>query len=94
MLGPSSRRKTRDLDLAIVKKGTNDTFLTRCVNGKGFRDPISVKEMSISNMSLLLLCTDGFYLSKDGMALKNGGQLPDTTQEPEDDASYIQIKML
>ncbi len=77
-----------------VKKGTDDTFLTRCVNGRGFRYPISIKETPVSETSFLFLCTDGFYQSKDGMAFISGGQLSDTIREHEDDASYVQIKLL
>lgn len=47
------------------KEGDNCTFLTRCVNGRGFRNPISIQETKISDMDLLFLCTDGFYQSKD-----------------------------
>ena len=77
-----------------VKNGTNDTFLTRSVNGRGFRYPISIKETHISEMPILFLCTDGFYQSNDGIAFIDGKQLPNTIKELEDDASYVLIKLL
>lgn len=77
-----------------VKNGTNETLLTRCVNGKGFRYPISVQETKVSEYSLLLLCTDGFYQSKDCMSLLNDGLLLSNVEGIEDDASYVLIKLL
>lgn len=41
------------------KEGDNCTFLTRCVNGRGFRNPISIQETKISDMDLL------FYVQMD-----------------------------
>lgn len=77
-----------------VKNGTDSTLLTRCVNGKGFRYPISVQEAKVSEYSLLFLCTDGFYQSKDCMSLVNDGLLPSNIDGIEDDASYVLIKFL
>lgn len=76
-----------------VKNGTGNTLLTRCVNGKGFRYPISVQETKVSEHSLLFLCTDGFYQSKDCMSLVNDGLLPSNIDGIEDDASYVLIKL-
>ena len=77
-----------------VKNGTDNTLLTRCVNGKGFRYPISVQEAKVSEYSLLFLCTDGFYQSKDCMSLVNDGLLPSNVEGIEDDSSYVLIKFL
>ena len=77
-----------------VKNGTDKTLLTRCVNGKGFRYPISVQEAKVSEYSLLFLCTDGFYQSKDCMSLVNDGLLPSNVEGIEDDSSYVLIKFL
>lgn len=77
-----------------VKNGTDCTLLTRCVNGKGFRYPISVQDAKVSECSLLFLCTDGFYQSKDCMSLVNDGLLPSNIDGIEDDASYVLIKFL
>lgn len=76
-----------------VKKVTDETLLTRCVNGKGFRYPITIKETPIYKKHLLLMCSDGFYQSKDCIAQINDGMLPTDTERTEDDASYIQIKI-
>ena len=76
------------------KEGDNCTFLTRCVNGRGFRYPISVQETKISGMDLLFLCTDGFYQSKDCMdSVIIEDQLPSHIEDLEDDASCILIHL-
>lgn len=76
------------------KEGDNCTFLTRCVNGRGFRNPISIQETKISDMDLLFLCTDGFYQSKDcidSVIVEN--KLPSRIEYLEDDASCILIQL-
>lgn len=89
--------KQNDLLLLLtedhVKKVTDNTLLTRCVNGKGFRYPISIKETSLFGISLLFICSDGFYLSKDCMTQINEGVLSTSVERTEDDVSYIQIKI-
>lgn len=89
--------KQNDLLLLLtedhVKKVTDNTLLTRCVNGKGFRYPISIKETSLFGISLLFICSDGFYLSEDCMTQINEGVLSTSVERTEDDASYIQIKI-
>ena len=76
------------------KEGDNCTFLTRCVNGRGFRYPIAIQETQISGMDLLFLCTDGFYQSKDCMdSVIIEDQLPSHIEDLEDDASCILIPL-
>lgn len=77
-----------------VKKGTDKTLLTRCVNGKGFRYPISIKEIQTTEVSLFFLCSDGLYQSKDCIAKIEDGMLPTDAERTDDDASYIQIRIL
>lgn len=77
-----------------LKQGDNCTFLTRCVNGRGFRYPISIQETKISDMDLLFLCTDGFYQAKDcldSVIIEN--KLPSRIEDLEDDASCILIQL-
>lgn len=76
------------------KEGDNCTFLTRCVNGRGFRYPISIQETRISEMDSMFLCTDGFYQSKDCMDIVViEDQLPSHIEDLEDDASCILIQL-
>lgn len=76
------------------KEGDNCTFLTRCVNGRGFRYPISIQETRMSEMDSLFLCTDGFYQSKDCIdSVIMEGQLPSRIEDLEDDASCILIQL-
>lgn len=77
-----------------VKSGTDNTLLTRCVNGRGYRYPISIQAVRVSEYSQLLLCTDGFYQSEDCMSSIAGGLLPDNVESFEDDASYILVMPL
>ena len=76
------------------KDSDNCTFLTRCVNGKGFRYPVSIRGTKISDMDFLFLCTDGFYQSNDRIAyVIRRGQLPSHLENLEDDASCILIQL-
>lgn len=76
------------------KEGNNCTFLTRCVNGRGFRYPIFIQETKISDMNSLFLCTDGFYQSRNCLdSIINEGRLPIRIEDLEDDASCILIQL-
>lgn len=60
------------------------TLLTRCINGKGFREPISVESISTNKGNTFYLCSDGYYQSTNNMQ----SQLP---ADLSDDASMIEI---
>ena len=36
-------------------------LLTRCINGKGFREPIPVKSVLVNKGGTIYLCSDGYY---------------------------------
>ena len=77
-----------------VKSSDSSTLLTRCVNGKGFRYPISTLSATSANVSSLLLCTDGFYLSDSCMQLVQKGEISSSHLDPQqDDASYILLEL-
>lgn len=40
---------------------TEGTFLTRCVNGKGFRENVPVKYEKLINTDKIFICSDGYY---------------------------------
>lgn len=89
-----NKKGTRQLTEDHQKEGDNCTFLTRCVNGRGFRYPISIQETKKSDMDSLFLCTDGFYQSKDCMdSVIIEDQLPSHIEDLEDDASCILIHL-
>lgn len=67
-----------------IAVGGNTTLLTRCINGKGFREPIPVESVSINEGDTIYLCTDGYY--QNTCNLQN--QIP---ADLGDDASMIEI---
>lgn len=44
-----------------VVADTEGTFLTRCVNGKGFRENIPVMYEELKNTDKIFICSDGYY---------------------------------
>lgn len=60
-------------------------LLTRCINGKGFREPIPVESVSINDGNTIYLCTDGYYQNTCNLQ----SQLP---SDLGDDASLIEIR--
>lgn len=67
-----------------VAVGGNTTLLTRCINGRGFREPIPVERVSVNIADTILVCSDGYYQSTNNMQ----SQLP---ADLSDDASVIEI---
>lgn len=43
----------------------NNNLLTRCINGKGFRDSIPIESIQITKGNKIYLCTDGYYQNGD-----------------------------
>ena len=64
--------------------GGNTTLLTRCINGKGFREPIPVESVPVNAANTILMCSDGYYQSTNNMQ----SQLPANLS---DDASVIEF---
>ena len=71
---------------------TGGTYLTRCVNGKGFRENIPVMHERLEHVDSIIICSDGWYRNTDMNAMANRN----TPFEPdgifEDDASFIELK--
>ena len=44
-----------------VVADADGTFLTRCVNGKGFRENIPVIYEELKNTDKIFICSDGYY---------------------------------
>lgn len=69
-------------------------FLTRCVNGKGCRDKVPIKQEKLEQTDRIYLCSDGLYqkinlnaIVKQGIEFTSDGVF-------EDDASLIEVKTL
>lgn len=69
-----------------------NTLLTRSVNGKGYREQIPVRKMSLNSELTLYMCTDGFYQSADKLEILRTEGIGDGAKAEFDDASVIKIK--
>lgn len=67
----------------IVCDGTS-IYLSRCINGKGFRESVPVGKVSLSSKDIIYLCSDGYYQKIDIIGEKPQGNM-------DDDASIIEI---
>lgn len=80
---------TNDHILPLASEQSN--FLTRCVNGKGFRQPPEIQKISLLRPEKLYLCTDGCYrLLESGQKSFNMEKLTDWN-DFEDDYSIMEI---
>lgn len=70
-----------------IVAGEEGPFLTRCVNGKGYREDIAIKQEKLEQADRIYICSDGYYQHIDLNAIQ------DTDRVFEDDASLIEIKI-
>lgn len=70
-----------------IVAGEEGPFLTRCVNGKGYREDIAIKQEKLEQADRIYICSDGYYQLIDLNAIQ------DTDRVFEDDASLIEIKI-
>lgn len=68
------------------------TYLTRCVNGKGFRENIPVMHEELEQVDRIIICSDGCYRHTDLNAMINHGGAFEFDGIFEDDASLIEMK--
>ena len=68
------------------------TYLTRCVNGKGFRENIPVMHEELEQVDRIIICSDGCYRHTDLNAMINHGGAFEFDGIYEDDASLIEMK--
>lgn len=66
-------------------------FLTRCINGKGFRDNLPLNSFNLKNKETLILATDGYYLSIKNGKIKRNADNKDFELCTDDDYSFIEI---
>ena len=76
--------KAMQLTTDHVVADTEGTFLTRCVNGKGFRENVPVMHEELRNTDKIFICSDGYYrhtnlieLSRNVMVNFDEGRLDD-----------------
>lgn len=70
-----------------------DSFLTSCIRGRGFRNPILVQKLPLNIGDSFLLCSDGYYTAQDISSCLNAKDLPNSPLA-DDDSSAIRIKVL
>ena len=68
------------------------TYLTRCVNGKGFRENIPVMHEELEQVDRIIICSDGCYRHTDLNAMINHGGAFEFDGIFEDAASLIEMK--
>lgn len=78
-------------DHSVIQDG--GSFLTSSVSGRGFRQPISVQQLSLNIGDTFLLCSDGYYKFHDINKGFSDHALV-TSELIEDDSSVIRIKVL
>ena len=70
---------------------TEGIFLTRCVNDKGYREEVAVKQEKLDQADRIYICSDGCYQHIDLNAIQDMEFASDGIFE--DDASLIEVKM-
>ncbi len=72
---------------------TEGIFLTRCVNGKGYREDVPVKQEKLEQIDRIYICSDGCYrhLDLNTIVTQEVEFAPDGILE--DDASFIEVKV-
>ena len=69
-----------------------ESYLTVCINGRGYRTPIEVHQMSVQTGDRFILCSDGFYKKYDVSEYLQQRASP-PLQCTEDDCSVIEINI-
>ena len=75
----------------VIVQG-EETFLTACVSGRGFRIPLRVKELPLRIGDAFLLCSDGYYQCQDIYHCFPPNRLP-APLWIEDDSSVVRIEV-
>ena len=73
-----------------IASETEGTFLTRCVNGKGYREEVAVKQEQLEQGDRIYICSDGYYQHINLNAIQSMEFASDGVFE--DDASLIEVK--
>lgn len=68
-------------------------FLTRCVNGKGYRENVPIKQEKLEHADRIYICSDGCYQYVDFAEL-TGQNFIISTMNMSDDSSLIEINII
>lgn len=70
------------------------TFLTRCVNGKGFRDDVPIGREKLEHSERIYLCSDGCYRNVVLNMLVNHRDIGTVSDGAfDDDASWVEMRI-
>lgn len=72
---------------------TEGTILTRCVNGKGYRELVPVRKKKLEQNDRIYICSDGYYQHVDLTELARYNIIPSAKNMP-DDCSFIAINLV
>jgi len=72
---------------------TEGTFLTRCVNGRGYREAVEVKHEKLEQIDSIYICSDGCYQHMD-LTQKIRHNIIPPAENIADDSSLIEIKFV
>jgi len=87
--------KTKQLSTDhLANIGYGRTALTRCIKGAGLRDDIPFLCFKLSEEDTVYLCTDGLYkVAKNDLGILSADEIARKLNEPEDDASLIEVSL-
>lgn len=67
-------------------------FLTRCVNGKGYRENVPIKQEQLGQTDRIYICSDGCYQNINLYEIVSQNIEFTSDEALEDDASLIEVK--
>lgn len=76
-----------------IASGTEGIFLTRCINGKGYRESIPVMHEELDEVDRILICSDGCYQYMNLTELTRHNIIP-SAENMSDDCSLIEINFV
>lgn len=88
----ASDRKPILLNTDHIIAETGGISLTRCINGKGYRDKVPVRQEKLKPNDRIFICSDGLYQHINLSILVKQDIKSASDIQPEDDASLIIIK--
>ena len=87
-----SNGKPLQLTADHIAAGTGGIFLTRCINGKGYREAVVIRQEKLEQTDKIYICSDGCYRHINLSAMLNQDMKFASEGVFEDDASLIEIK--
>ncbi len=76
-----------------IATGTDGTFLTRCVNGKGYRETVAIRKEKLEQIDKIYICSDGCYRNMNLTELMKHNIFP-SAENISDDSSLIEINLV